>query len=86
MQKNKLKMAVLVDEYGGVSGIVTMEDLIEEIVGDLHDEYEDVEPELVEVEPHVYQAAGSILLYDLNEVLHEEIESSCDTLSGYLIE
>lgn len=86
MQKNKLKMAVLVDEYGGVSGIVTMEDLIEEIVGDLHDEYEDVEPELVEVEPHVYQAAGCILLYDLNEVLHEDIESSCDTLSGYLIE
>lgn len=86
MQKNKLKMAVLVDEYGGVSGIVTMEDLIEEIVGDLHDEYEDVEPEITELEPHVYQAAGSILLYDLNEVLHEEIESSCDTLSGYLIE
>lgn len=86
MQKNKLKMAILVDEYGGVSGLVTVEDLIEEIVGDLHDEYEEVEPELVEIKPHVYQACGSILLYDLNEVLHEEIESSCDTLSGYLIE
>ena len=86
MQKNKLKMAILVDEYGGVSGLVTMEDLIEEIVGDLHDEYEEVEPELVELKPHTYQASGSITIYDLNEVLHEEIESSCDTLSGYLVE
>lgn len=86
MQKNKLKMAILVDEYGGVSGLVTVEDLIEEIVGDIHDEYEDVEPELIELKPHVYQAAGSLLLYDLNEVLHGDIESSCDTLSGYLVE
>lgn len=86
MQKHKKKMAILVDEYGGVSGLLTLEDLIEEIVGDIHDEYDDWEPELVEMEPNVYKAAGSISLYDLDEVLHEEIESSCDTLSGYLIE
>lgn len=86
MQKRKKKMAILVDEYGGVSGLVTLEDLIEEIVGDLHDEYDEEEPQLMEIEPYVYKAAGSISLYDLDEVLHEEIESSCDTLSGYLIE
>ncbi|MFT4106754.1 MAG: hemolysin family protein [Lacrimispora sp.] len=86
MQKNKTKMAILVDEYGGVSGLITMEDLIEEIVGDIHDEYDDEEPDLVEIEPYVYKAAGSVSLYDLDEVLHDEIESSCDTLSGYLIE
>ena len=86
MQKNKTKMAILVDEYGGVAGLITMEDLIEEIVGDIHDEYDDEEPELVEIEPYVYKAAGSVSLYDLDEVLHDEIESSCDTLSGYLIE
>lgn len=86
MQKNKIKMAILVDEYGGVSGLVTMENLIEEIVGDIHDEYEEVEAELVELEPHVYQASGGILLYDLDKVLHKKIESSCDTLSGYLME
>lgn len=86
MQKRKKKMAVLVDEYGGVSGLVTLEDLIEEIVGDLHDEYDEEEPQLIEMEPYVYKASGSISLYDLDEVLHEEIESSCDTLSGYLIE
>ncbi len=86
MQKNKTKMAILVDEYGGVAGLITMEDLIEEIVGDIHDEYDDEEPELVEIEPYIYKAAGSVSLYDLDEVLHDEIESSCDTLSGYLIE
>jgi len=86
MKNGKIRMAILVDEYGGVSGLITMEDLIKEIVGDIPEEYEDEEPELVEVEPNVYKAAGSISLYDLDEVLHEEIESSCDTLSGYLIE
>ncbi|MEY8355123.1 hemolysin family protein [Lachnospiraceae bacterium 54-53] len=86
MQKHKKKMAILVDEYGGVSGLITLEDLIEEIVGDIHDEYDEEEPQLIEMEPFVYKAAGSISLYDLDEVLHEEIESSCDTLSGYLIE
>lgn len=40
----------------------------------------------MELKPHTYQASGSITIYDLNEVLHEEIESSCDTLSGYLVE
>lgn len=86
MKNGKIRMAILVDEYGGVSGLITMEDLIKEIVGDIPEEYEDEEPDLVEVEPNVYKAAGSISLYDLDEVLHEEIESSCDTLSGYLIE
>ena len=86
MKNGKIRMAILVDEYGGVSGLITMEDLIKEIVGDIPEEYEDEEPELVEVESNVYKAAGSISLYDLDEVLHEEIESSCDTLSGYLIE
>lgn len=86
MKKGKTKMAILVDEYGGVSGLITMEDLIEEIVGDIPDEYDDWEPELIEIEPHIYKAVGSISLYTLDEVLHEEIESSCDTLSGYLIE
>lgn len=86
MQKDKLKMAILIDEYGGVSGLVTLEDLIEEIVGDIHDEYEEAEPQLSELEPFVFKASGGISLYDLDEVLHEKIDSSCDTLSGYLIE
>ena len=86
MQENKIKVAILIDEYGGVSGLVTMENLIEEIVGDIHDEYDEVEEELIELESHVYRASGGILLYDLDKVLHKEIESACDTLSGYLME
>lgn len=87
MQKNKVKIAILVDEYGGVSGMVTLEDLIEEIVGDIHEEYETVEPEITELEPHkVYRVLGGTALYDLEEALHLHFDSFCDTLSGYLIE
>lgn len=87
MQKNKTKIAILIDEYGGVSGLVTMEDLIEEIVGDLHDEYEVTEPEISVLEQgRSYRVLGSIPLSDLTEELHLKIDSSCDTLSGYLIQ
>ena len=87
MQKNKNKIAILIDEYGGVSGMVTLEDLIEEIVGDIHEEYEDVEPDILEIEPHkIYRVLGSISLFDLNEEMHLHIDSTCDTLSGYLME
>ena len=62
----KKKLAILIDEYGGVSGMVTLEDLIEVIVGDIHEEYEEVEPEIIELEPgHVYSLSGSIALSDL---------------------
>ena len=55
MQQKKEKLAILIDEYGGVSGMVTLEDLIEVIVGDIHEEYEEAEPEIIEQEPgHVY--------------------------------
>ena len=66
MQQKKEKLAILIDEYGGVSGMVTLEDLIEVIVGDIHEEYEEVEPEIIELEPgHVYSLSGSIALSDL---------------------
>ena len=87
LQARKEKMAILVDEYGGVSGMVTLEDLIEEIVGDIHEKYEEEEPEIQELEPHrVYRIAGSISLFDLKEKLHLHMDSTCDTLSGYLME
>ncbi|MCC8026814.1 MAG: hemolysin family protein [Clostridium sp.] len=87
MQKSKTKLAILIDEYGGVSGMVTLEDLIEEIVGEIHDEYEEAEPEFVEVIPHnTYLVSGGISIFDLNEELHLKIDSICDRLSGYLME
>lgn len=86
MQKEKIRMAVLVDEYGGVSGLVTIEDLVEEIVGDICEEYEEEEKELVQKDASHYTASGSLPLYDLREGLGLKLSSDCDTLSGYLIE
>lgn len=86
MQKNNHKVAILVDEYGGVSGMVTMEDLVEEIVGDIYEDYEEVETPIREIADNVYELMGSANLSDLNDELHTHIESECDTVSGYLIE
>ncbi len=87
MQQKKEKLAILIDEYGGVSGMVTLEDLIEVIVGDIHEEYEEAEPEIIEQEPgHVYSLSGSIALSDLKEEFHLDVDSVYDTLSGYSIE
>lgn len=86
MQQMQLRMAILIDEYGGVSGLVTLEDLVEEIVGDIRDEYETAEPEITRLAPDTYSIPGNTLLYDLNERMHLHLESNCDTLSGYLIE
>ena len=86
MQKDRIRMVVVVDEYGGVSGILTIEDLIEEIVGDLYEEHEEVEEEFMYLGSGHYRVSGKMLLSDLREELHIKIESNCDTLSGYLVE
>lgn len=86
MQEKQIRMAILVDEYGGVSGLVTIEDLIEEIVGDIWDEYDKIENDITQLSPTTYKLSGNMLLYDLNEELHLRLESNCDTLSGFLVE
>ncbi len=87
MQREKIKLAILIDEYGGVSGMVTLEDLVEEIVGEIHESYEEAEPDIRELTPHrIYSVSGSMSLFDLKEELHLHMDSSCDTLSGYLME
>ena len=87
MQETRHHMAILVDEYGGFSGIVTIEDLVEEIMGDINEEYEEVVPEIVPVNEDEYVLDGGILIEDLNEELGLKLETeNYDTLSGYLIE
>ena len=87
MQREKIKLAILIDEYGGVSGMVTLEDLVEENVGEIHESYEEAEPDIQELTPHrIYSVSGSMSLFDLKEELHLHMDSSCDTLSGYLME
>ncbi len=86
MQQRSQKVAIIVDEYGGVSGMVTMEDLVEEIVGDIYEDDEEVEIPIRKVDKDHYELLGSALLSDINEELHMDIKSDCDTLSGYLTE
>ena len=86
MQQKSQKVAIIVDEYGGVSGMLTMEDLVEEIVGDIYEDDEEIEIPIRRVDRDTYELMGSALLSEVNEELHMHIHSDCDTMSGYLIE
>ena len=89
MKEKSVSFAVVLDEYGATSGIITLEDLVEEIVGDIHDEYDvEEEDDLTEIIPgKEYLALGSARLDDLDEVLHLNIESDdYDSIGGYIIE
>ncbi|AJA49950.1 HlyC/CorC family protein [Clostridium pasteurianum DSM 525 = ATCC 6013] len=79
-------MAVLIDEYGGFSGIVTIEDLIEEVMGDIEDEYDDYEPNIRKVDNNTYIVNGLLSLNDLNDRLNLNLVSkSYDTIGGFLV-
>ena len=87
MQKTKNRMAILIDEFGGFSGITTTEDLVEQIVGDLHDEYDQDDPELIQISNREYIVDGMMALDDLNEKLGLKLTTDYyDTVSGFLIE
>ncbi len=87
MKASGIHMAVVVDEYGGTSGIVSMEDIVEEIVGEIRDEYDDREEHLVrETGPDEYSFLGRIDLQDVNEHLGTHlVRDSADTLAGFLM-
>lgn len=86
MQKQKVQMAVVVDEYGGTYGIVTMEDLLESIVGNIEDEYDDEQPQIIKVDEGVYLLDGSLGISDAERLLglHLTDESDADTLGGFV--
>lgn len=88
LQKSKKHLAVLIDEYGGFSGIVTIEDLIEEVMGDINDEYDDDEPVIRKIDNDTYIVNGLISIKELNDKLHlnlDEETEDYDTLGGFLI-
>ncbi len=87
LQKNKMQIAIIVDEYGGTAGLVTMEDILEELVGDIYDEYDKEEKEYEKIDENTYMLAGSLPIYDVNKLLDAEIpEGDYDTISGFLQE
>ena len=88
LQKTKHQIAVVLDEYGGTAGLITMEDIIEELVGNIFDEYDDVEPEYEQIDENTFRISGSVSIFDLRKILEiEDIpDGDYDTLSGYLIE
>ncbi|WMI82260.1 hemolysin family protein [Anaerotignum sp. MB30-C6] len=88
MQREKVHMAIVIDEYGGTAGLVTMEDVIEEIVGNIFDEYDlEEEEEISIVDENTYRINGTTNLADVADLLQItfEDEEDYDTLGGYLI-
>lgn len=88
MTENNLQLVFVCDEYGGVTGIVTIEDLLEEIVGSITDEYDDEEEEIIEVNDTTVNFDGTTLLCEVEETLsvHFPEDGDCDTLGGYIID
>ena len=85
LQKNKKQIAIILDEYGGTAGLITMEDILEELVGDIYDEYDEEEKEFEKIDDNTYILSGSLPIYDVNKLLDAEIpEGDYDTISGYL--
>ncbi len=86
MQERGFHMAVVIDEYGGMAGIVTMEDIVEEIVGEIRDEYDEKEElPFLEISPDEFIFLGKIDLDDVNELLDTDLESdAADSLGGFI--
>jgi len=91
-QANKVHIAIVVDEFGGTSGLVTLEDILEEIVGEINDEYDEDEKNYVRINANTYVFEGKTLLSDFYKVLRldddtfEDIEGDADTLAGLMLE
>lgn len=87
LQKSKKQMAIVLDEYGGTAGLVTMEDILEELVGDIYDEYDKEEKDYEKIDETTYMLSGNMPIYDVNKLINAEIpEGDYDTLSGFLQE
>jgi putative hemolysin len=86
MQKEKFHIALVTDEYGSVSGLVTLEDLLEELVGEIADEYDVEEPEMVQVAEGVFRVDGKLGIDQVNELLDAELPSEeWDSVGGLML-
>lgn len=91
-QERKIHMAIVIDEFGGVSGIITMEDILEEIVGEITDEYDQENALFQKIDENSYIFEAKILLNDFNKILninediYDNIDIEADTLAGLILE
>jgi putative hemolysin len=86
MRLKRIPMAIIMDEYGGTAGIITLEDLVEEIVGDISDEYDDLQKQIDFVRENEYLIDGSTKLQDVNDELNIDLESNdFESIGGYLV-
>ncbi|SFD00313.1 hemolysin family protein [Clostridium uliginosum] len=84
-KKEKAQMAIIIDEYGGTSGLVTNEDILEEIVGEIQDEFDEEGDEINKTEDGNYIVDGKVIIEDINELLNIEIDSeNIDTIGGWI--
>lgn len=86
LKKNKKQIAIVVDEYGGTAGIVTMEDILEEIVGEIYDEYDIEECKYKKIDNNTFLLEGEMPIYEVEKLLEVDLpEGDYDTISGYLL-
>ena len=91
-QENKVHIAIVVDEFGGTSGLITLEDILEEIVGEINDEYDEEEKTYIRVNANTYIFEGKTLLSDFYKIIQvdddvfEDVEGDADSLAGLLLE
>ncbi|MBR6529312.1 MAG: HlyC/CorC family transporter [Firmicutes bacterium] len=87
LQKTKQQIAILIDEYGGFSGIVTVEDIIEQVMGNIDDEYDEEEEIIDKVDDNLYLVDGDVSIDDLDEELGIELQSeNSETIGGFIID
>lgn len=87
MKRRRVHIAVVVDEYGGVSGLVCMEDIIEEIVGDIQDEFDNEQEDIIKIGDNVYLCDARVNIEDLQETLHVDLPNEdYDTLGGFVFD
>ena len=87
LQKTKQQIAILIDEYGGFSGIVTVEDIIEQVMGNIDDEYDEEDEIIDKVDDNLYLVDGDVSIDDLDEELGIELESeNSETIGGFIID
>lgn len=89
MQRSKTHMSVIIDQYGGTKGIITMEDIIEELVGEIYDENDEITPLMTKISDNVYEASGELTVTEMLETFgypENYIATNANTVSGWIME